>query len=136
MTADGAGDLPDLISTYIEMREQIEVAEEAHKQAMAALKDKFDAVSGALLDICNQQNADTIRTPYGTVSRRITSRYWTSDWSAMHKFILENEAPFLLEQRIHNGNMQQFLAENPEQVPAGLNRDSKYSVSVRKPSNK
>jgi hypothetical protein len=54
----------------------------------------------------------------------------------MYQFIKEQDAPFLLEQRIHNGNMRQFLEDNPDTLPMGLNADTKYAITVRKPTNK
>jgi hypothetical protein len=72
----------------------------------------------------------------GTVTRRTVTRYWTNDWESMYQFIKEQDAPFLLEQRIHNGNMRQFLEENPDTLPMGLNADTKYAITVRKPTNK
>jgi hypothetical protein len=93
-------------------------------------------VANKLLKICNEQNLDSLRTAEGTVTRRVKSRYWTTDWEHMYKFIKENDAPFLLEQRIHNGNMKQFLEENPDRHPAGLQVDSKYAITVRKPTNR
>jgi hypothetical protein len=54
----------------------------------------------------------------------------------MYRFIGENDAPFLLEQRIHNTNMRQFLEDNPEKFPAGLQNERKYAVQVRKPTAK
>jgi len=93
-------------------------------------------VGNAILATCNAQNMDSIRTPEGTVSRRVSSRYWTTDWESMYKFIKENDIPFLLEQRIHNGNMKQFLEENPDSLPIGLQCDRKYVLHVRKPTGK
>ena len=100
------------------------------------MRPECQGYTGRLLKICNEQNLDSLRTPEGTVTRRVKSRYWTTDWDQMYKFIKENDAPFLLEQRIHNGNMKQFLEENPDQHPAGLQIDSKYAIVVRKPTNK
>jgi len=54
----------------------------------------------------------------------------------MYKFIAENDVPFILEKRIHNGNMKQFLEENPDALPIGLQVDNKYVIQVRKPSEK
>jgi hypothetical protein len=79
---------------------------------------------------------DSIRTAAGTVTRTTLTRYWTNDWGSMYEFIRENEAMHLLEQRIHNGNMKQFLSENPDDLPVGLQADSKYVVRVRKPTAK
>jgi len=40
--------------------------------------------------------------------------------------------PELLERRIHQTNIKQFLEENPDLLPAGLNVDSAYSITVRR----
>ena len=128
--------LDELVTKYISLRESIAAKEEEHAAELAVLKDQYDIVAAKLLAICNEQNADSIRTPYGTVSRRITSRYWTSDWESMYKFIKENDAFYLMEQRIHNGHMKQFLEENPDDMPMGLQSDRKYAVQVRKPTAK
>ena len=125
-----------LVAVYIKIRDKIKDTEERHKQELAELKEQFDIVANNLLDLCNEQNMDSIRTPVGTVTRRVSSRYWTSDWDSMYQFIKDNDAPYLLEQRIHNSNMRQFLEENPDVCPMGLQADRKYTVQVRKPTAK
>ena len=131
-------DLPadKLVTIYRKIRGVIDEKEAEHKETISALKQQLDTVSAKLLDICNTQNLDSLRTPAGTVTRRAVTRYWTNDWEQMYQFIKDHDAPFLLEQRIHNGNMRQFLEENPETLPIGLNADTKYAVTVRKPTNK
>lgn len=54
----------------------------------------------------------------------------------MYDFIKKHDAFHLLERRVHNANMQQFLEENPDAVPAGLNAETKYTITVRKPTNR
>lgn len=136
--SEAVNDLPvdELVAIYRKIRGAIDAKEDAHKEAMEQLKSQLDAVSNALLKVCNEQNIDSIKTPAGTVSRRVNSRYWTSDWDSMYRFIKENDAPFLLEQRIHNGNMKQFVEENPDVFPSGLQCDRKYVIQVRKPTKK
>jgi len=126
----------ELVGIYLKIRSAIDAKEEQHKIELQGLKDQFDVVGNKLLEICNEQNMDSIRTPVGTISRRVSSRYWTSDWDSMYRLISENAAPFLLEQRIHNTNMRQFLEENPDKFPAGLQNERKYTVQVRKPTAK
>ena len=135
---DDVKDLPadELVRIYRKIRSVVEEVEEAHKEKIASLKEQLEVVGNALLDICNEQNADSIKTSQGTISRRVNQRYWTTDWESMYKFIKENDAFPLLEQRIHNGNMRQFLEENPDQLPVGLNADTKYVIRVRKPTSK
>lgn len=126
----------EMVLAYRKIRDAIRDKEEQHKEELAGLKEQLDVVAGALLDICNNLDVDSLRTEAGTVSRRVNTRYWTSDWDAMYRFIKDQDAPFLLEQRIHNSNMKQFLADNPGLLPIGLQADSKYIVQVRKPTAK
>jgi uncharacterized protein YutE (UPF0331/DUF86 family) len=136
--SDDIKDLPvdELVRIYRKIRKAVEDREEAFKNEINTLKGQLETVASTLLDICNQQNADSIKTKHGTISRRVTQRYWTTDWGTLYDFIKENDAPFLLEQRIHNGNMKQFLDDNPEAFPPGLQCDRKYAVTVRKPTTK
>jgi predicted secreted Zn-dependent protease len=126
----------DLAAIYIKIRTAIQEKEEKHKEELGVLQEQLDTVAGELLTICNDENADSIRTPAGTVSRRISTRYWTSDWDSMYQFIKEHDAPFLLEQRIHASNMREFLENNPDSLPVGLQAERKYTVQVRKPTKK
>lgn len=125
-----------LVAVYRKIRAVIDEKEAVHKDEITSLKDQLGLVAAKLLDICNEQNVDGLKTPQGSVTRRTVTRYWTNDWEAMYRFIKEQDAPFLLEQRIHNTNMKQFIDENPEALPMGLNADTKYAITVRKPSNK
>ena len=129
-------DLNRMVSAYLKLRDAIEAKEEEQKVELQKLKDQFDIVANELLTHCNSQNIDSIRTPVGTISRRISTRYWTSDWDSMYQFIKEHDAPFLLEQRIHGSNMREFLENNPDYFPAGLQAERKYTVQVRKPNKK
>lgn len=123
-----------LVKVYLKIRNAIDEKETQHKEELASLKEQFGIVGQSLLNLCKEQNLDSIRTPVGTVSRRISTRYWTSDWDSMYRFISEHDAPFLLEQRIHGINMKEFLEANPEAFPMGMQADRSYTVQVRKPN--
>ena len=124
-----------LVSVYIKIRDAKEAAKRAFEEHEAELNDQLNMISEQILEICKETGADSIRTAHGTAMRSVKSRYWTNDWDSMYKFIKEWEAPDLLEKRIHQGNMKQFLEENPGTLPAGLNIDSQYSITVRRSKN-
>lgn len=129
----------EAVERYVQLRDTIRDLEDAHKTALQELQTEQEANTAVILATCNKLGADSLRTAYGTVSRRVVSRYWTSDWEAMHAFIAENAdngGLELLERRIHNGNMRQFLTEHPDKMPAGLQADNRYTIQVRKPTNK
>lgn len=125
-----------LVAAYRKLRTAIADEEEAHEAKLAPLKEKLEMVSAELLEFCNAENVDSIRTPAGTLTRRVNTRYWSTDWERLYQFIDEHQAYHLLEKRIHSGNMKQFLEENPDVLPVGLQVDNKYVIQVRKPSEK
>jgi hypothetical protein len=109
-------------------------AEVAHE--MEDKIDKIDsdmkAVKSAILQHMKDIGAESLKTSAGVVYRTVRTTYATSDWESMNKFILEHSVPELLEKRIHQTNMKAFLEENPELIPAGLNANSEYSVTIRR----
>lgn len=129
-------DTEKLVTQYIALREKIYDLEEQHEAAVKVLKDEQDKISDQLISVCNALNADSIRTTAGTISRTVATRYWVSDWENMYNFIKEHDAVHLLERRVHSTHMKQFLEENPDLLPIGLQVDSRYTVRVRKASSK
>jgi hypothetical protein len=121
-----------IVSAYIKIRNEIQSKEDEIK----ALKESQELLSSSLLELCNEQNLDSVRTPFGTATRSIRTNYWTNDWGQMHEFIKQHDALHLLEKRIHNTNMKEFLEDNPTTVPADLQTDRKYVITVRKPTAK
>ena len=122
-----------LVQAYIKIRNARQQLLTSFEEEDNALKNQQEMVGERLLELCKDTGADSIKTAYGTVSRTVKTRYWPSDWGAMYNFIKEHDALHLLEQRLHQTNMKAYLEDHPDQLPRGLNSDSKYSVSVRKP---
>ena len=87
------------VAAYRKIRGVISEKELAHKEEIAQLREQQDMVSSKLLEFCNDSNLDSYKTKEGTVSRRVSTRYWTTDWEEMHQFIKDNDALYLLEAR-------------------------------------
>lgn len=96
------------------------------------LRRQQDLIRAELLQHCKDNEVESVRTEAGTFYRSTKTRYWTSDWDSMHRFILQHEVPQFLDKRLNQTNVRQFLEENPDLVPPGLNADTEYSISVRK----
>jgi hypothetical protein len=121
-----------LAEIYIKIRDKRVEIKELYEQQDEELKAQQDLLAEKMLEVCRDNNADSIKTPAGTIIRKVDTRYWTTDWDSMYQFIQEHDAYPLLEKRIHQTNLKQFLEENPNLLPAGLQADSKYTVVVRR----
>ena len=100
------------------------------------LDEKLGLIEQELLRICKETGQTSGSTPYGRFTRTLKTKYWTNNWPAMYKMIVEQNAPQLLEQRLHQTNFRQFITDHPEFMPEGLNVDSSYAITVYKPTNK
>jgi hypothetical protein len=121
-----------LAEIYIKIRDKRAELKEKFEEQDNELKAQQDLLAEQMLALCHEQGADSIKTPAGTIIRKVDTRYWTTDWDSMYQFIEEHDAFPLLEKRLHQTNMRQFLEENPDLLPAGLQADSKYTVVVRR----
>lgn len=121
-----------LVRVYLKMNAALTQIRQDYEAQEKALKDKMATVKSALLQHCKDNNVESVRTTEGLFYRSVKANYWTSDWDSMRKFIIEHKIPELLHERIHQTNMKQFLEENPDLLPPGLNVDSEYTITVRR----
>lgn len=125
-------DASKLVQVYVKIRDARDLKKKQMEEEIAQLDEQLGAVEQELLEICKTTGQDGGKTQYGSFTRSVKTRYWTSDWDSMYKFIREHDAPELLERRIHQGNFSEFLQQNPDTMPAGVNVESKYSITVRR----
>jgi hypothetical protein len=121
-----------LTKVYLKIRDERSRLSTEYKAKDADLGQQLDKVKAALLDYCKEQGLDSVKTSEGLFYRSIKTRYWTSDWEAMHQFVMEHNVPEFLEKRLNQSNVKAFIEENPDVVPKGLNVDSEYVISVRR----
>lgn len=124
--------LDKLAAIYLKIRDAKDKLTADYKEQYANLEAQMAVLEAEMLGVCKHMNADSIRTKAGTIVRSIKSRYWTNDWDSMYRFIKENDAYGLLEKRLHQTHMKEFLSENPDLLPMGLNVESEYTVVVRR----
>ena len=126
--------LDKLAKVYRKLRGKISELTQAYDTQVEILKAQQDEIKNAMKDQMKALGVTSVRTPEGTVVLSVKTRYSTQDWDEFKKFVLAHEALELLEKRIAQTNMAQFLEENPGSMPPGLNSSSEYDISVRKPS--
>jgi hypothetical protein len=124
--------LEKLTRVYIKMRDKkAELAREL-EQTIGNLEADMSTIKSAIIHHMEDLGVESIRTEAGVVYRTVKTKYATSDWESMNKFILEHGVPELLVKSINQSNMKAFLEENPDLLPPGLNANMEYSVTVRR----
>tara|TARA_R100000544_G_scaffold35116_1_gene22280 strand:+ start:354 stop:746 length:393 start_codon:yes stop_codon:yes gene_type:complete len=121
-----------MTSAFIKIRTERSVLSANFKAEDDKLVRQQDILKRALLDYCENHGLESVRTSAGLFFRSSKTKYWTSDWEAMHKFIMKHNVPEFLDKRLNTTNIKQFLEENPNTIPDGLKIDKEFVISVRK----
>ncbi|HQT82045.1 MAG TPA: hypothetical protein PLQ34_07695 [Ferrovaceae bacterium] len=124
-----------LTGVYRKIRAKIDELNKEHDAKIAALEEDLKKVANTLKDHMQAIGVTSLKNEHGTVMLTKKSRYFAQDWSSFREFVIENGAFDLLEKRIAQKNMAEFLADNPEVAIKGLAMETEVNVSVRKPSN-
>jgi hypothetical protein len=123
-----------LVKIYRKIKLEIDTMTQEYDTKLEVLKGQQDEIKFALKDQMQALGVSSLKSPFGTVSMRPTKRYSTNDWSSFKDFILAHGAIELLEKRIAQTNMVQFLEENPGVLPPGLNSISDFNIVITKPT--
>ena len=127
-------DIPieQIVSTYIKLRDKRDMLYQEFKEKTAQIEEDMQVLKHKLVDISKETGVTSFSSPSGIAYRTVKNRYWTNDWGSFYQFMQEHGAMGLLEKRIHQTSMKEFLDENPEVHPPGLHVDSEYEITVRR----
>lgn len=123
-------DANKLVQVYVKIRDAKAAKTKEMEDAIAALDAQLEVIEGELLELCKTTGQDGGKTQYGSFRRSVKTRYWTSDWDSMYRFIKEHDMPELLERRVSQTTFKEFLQANPDKMPQGMNVDSRYAITV------
>lgn len=126
--------MDQLVATYIKIRDRKALVVAEKDAIVKKLDENLDTIEAALLRHCRETGQEGGKTSAGTFTRTVKTRYWTDDWASMGAYIVEHNVPDLFEKRLAQGNVKTYLLEHPDVQLPGLNVESEYKITVRKPS--
>jgi len=127
----------DMVTTYLAIRREREKLAKKYEQEDSVFKEQMDRLEEAMLNTCNDIGAETLRTESGTIVKTLKENYICGDWDNFKKFIMENEALELLQQRISQTNFKEFISTRGEEgLPPGISTMREFKITVRKPNAK
>jgi GH24 family phage-related lysozyme (muramidase) len=121
-----------LVAAYLRMRDAKEAIQREADEKIAAIQADMDQVRDALLQLCNDTGQEGGRTKSGTFTRSVKQRFWSNDWEATHRYVLETGRVDLLERRLAQTVCKEILAADPQFVMPGVQVDSRYDITVRR----
>lgn len=126
--------LDKLAKVYRKIKAEIDLLTQEYDTKVETLKAQQNEIRMAMKDQMKALGVTSVNTKFGTVTLATKTRYSTQDWDSFKKFMVEYDVLDLLEKRIAQTNMAQFLSENPGLVPPGLNSFTEFDIRVTKSS--
>ena len=129
--------LDEMVKAYIAIRTARENLYRQYKTKDNELGGELSQLEQVMLDECNSLNVESVRTNNGTITRTIKEQFACNNWDEFKSYVLEHGALELLQQRIHNGNFTEHMANHEgEGLPPGISSVREFSVVIRKPTSK
>jgi len=129
--------LDEMVKAYINIRTARENLYRQYKTKDNELGGELSQLEQVMLDECNSLNVESVRTNNGTITRTIKEQFACNNWDEFKSYVLEHGALELLQQRIHNGNFTEHMANHEgEGLPPGISSVREFSVVIRKPTSK
>ena len=125
-------DTNEIVKIYVKIRDKKDEIKREFSEKLGNLDADLQVLEEELGGRLKAAGATSVKTPNGTVYLTIKSKVWTDNWDSFYKFIEDRSLFDLLERRIHQANIKSFLEDNPDDIPEGLNVESKKSVTVRR----
>jgi hypothetical protein len=128
--------LDELVKIYLTIRSERERIESEWEVKDKEFKEELALIEQSMLGVCNDTNATSIKTQYGTVIKKLNERFTLSDRENFNKFVMEHGIPELFEGRVHQSNFKQFMSEHEgDGLPPGVNVMREFAIQVRKPTS-
>ena len=130
-------EMDKLVDVYLTIRKERDNIARKYELEDAGLKEQLAKIESLMLDKCNDMKADSIRTGNGTIIKNLRETFVCGDWDNFKRFILDNQALELLQQRISTANLREYLSTREDEgMPPGISTMREYKITVRKPSKR
>ena len=120
---------------YLEVRNEIDALERAHKATKAELAEKLAVLENWFTAKAQEDGLETVKTPHGTAYWSTHHTATVASREALFSFCKENDAWDLLESRASKTGVKSFIASHGE-PPPGVNFSSVKVFNMRKAQSK
>lgn len=128
-------DLPNmdvLAKAYLKMRMKKQEITKELEEKVGAIDADMKEVTAMMREVLQATGGTSLKTAHGTVYLTRKDKYYPMDWEAFGNWVVAKGEISLLEKRVAQSNMKQWMEDNPTDPPPGLQCESEITVTVRK----
>jgi hypothetical protein len=120
-----------LAQRYVALRQQKAELNKELNERLAPIDDAMDVLSRAMLAKLNAEGATSQRTPHGTAYVATQSLGTIVDRDVLWKFMVDNNVPELLQNRLTLSEVIAYNEANPDAPVQGVQLSTVKTVQVR-----
>lgn len=128
-------DVDGLVDKFVQLRDRLKLADDAHKQRCAPARELLAHMEGELMERLKAVGGEKIGTKHGTVYRTSRKSATLADADAFRRFVIGGEHWDLCDWRANATAIAGFLEEH-NALPTGVNYSVTYTVGVRRSNSK
>lgn len=125
-------DLNKLVKVHLKIRDTRDELRKTYEAKDNELKAKQERLENEMLRQLQEAGADSIRTPSGTVIKYEEVKPRADDWDAIYKWIVENDGWEMLERRLKQRTVKEFMEEHHGALPPGVSVFRSFVARVRR----
>lgn len=122
----------DLIEKYIEIRDNKEALDAAHKERVAVLKKQMAVLEAEFNARMNAEGTEQIKSQVATVYYTSSDRAKCTDWDAFLAYAESTGQVDLTQRRLSTTKVLAHIEAQGGEVPPGIQLEAYREVRVRK----
>lgn len=130
MSAQGQSEA--LVERYVKLRDAKQKLANQTKEKVQVLDEAMAKIEAVLLAQFNESGIESVKTAAGTAYKDPKTFATVGDWDAFLTFVRENEAWHLLKHDVVKTGVQEYKAENDDQLPPGVDWREEITIKVRR----
>lgn len=124
-------DAQQLIEKFVQVRDKRAEIKQEYEAKDEKYRAAQEMIKRELLKHMESVNSTQLKGDAGTAYRNLVRRFGAADWNQVWGFIKENDRFDMLEKRLGQKAMADYLDETGE-MPPGVNLHQEYDVTIRR----
>lgn len=124
--------IEEMVRDYVAIRDALTELRNTFKASENRYKGSLSKIETAIMDKADSQGVTSFKTPHGTAFKEVKETYNVSNWDAVVDFIIQHDLRQFLTKRVSTPAVKEFMAENNNDVPPGLEPFVQVGIKVRR----
>jgi len=121
-----------LIKAYVSCRDALNDRRRDFKVIEDKYKSDMEVFANKLMELAKEMGVDSFKSEYGTAFKKVTDYVSVADWDLFSKFVIDNDMTQMLPKNANKTAVKEYMTENNNQLPPGIEYGSKVEMQVRR----